>query len=217
MSKNNISYLFGCALLGHAIALALLFCLLVVTERAENVSRETMVSQNAEQAAELPEEETQAAEIVPLPYSHADAEALARMAWGESGGVGDLMTDGKIVSADYQKAATMWCGLNRYDAGYAGSIFDVIAANKQFHGYDPAHQIDEELLALAYDVLDRWAAERSGAADVGRVLPAEYLYFVGDGKHNYFTAEYGSGIYYAWTLPDVYAASENTQREDESK
>ena len=55
MSKNNISYLFGCALIGHAIALALLFCLLFVTERVKNVSRETKASQNMEQAAELPD------------------------------------------------------------------------------------------------------------------------------------------------------------------
>lgn len=206
MNKNNLSHLFGCAQIAHVIVIATLFCVLVVTVRVNFVSRETVLQHHTEQAAELPEEETGAEEIAPLPYTDADAEALARMAWGESGGVGDLDAGGKIVSADYQKAAAMWCALNRFDAGYAGSIVDVIAAPRQFHGYDPAHPLDEGLLALAYDVLDRWAAEQSGAADVGRVLPAEYLYFVGDGKHNYFTAVYRSGVYYTWELPDVYAA-----------
>lgn len=207
MSRNNITHIFGCALIAHIIALPLLFSVLVVTHRAEIVSRETKAPQITERAAEHPAAETLAAEIAPLPYTDADAEALARMAWGECRGVADMDAGGKIISAECQKAAAMWCALNRYDAGYAGSIVDVIAAPRQFHGYDPAHPVDEELLALAHDVLDRWAAERSGAADVGRVLPAEYLYFVGDGKHNYFAAEYRAGIYYTWELPDVYAAS----------
>ena len=153
---------------------------------------------------ELAEEDNAAAASSPALYTDADAVALAQMAWGECRGVDALSAEGVTVSGTYQKAAAMWCVLNRYDAGAGESIVDVVAAPRQFHGYDPEHPISEELLALAYDVLDRWQAEKAGAADVGRTLPAEYLFFVGDGSNNYFSAEYGSGVYYAWELPDVY-------------
>lgn len=143
--------------------------------------------------------------IVEHLYTAADAEALARMAWGECRGVGEIDAGGGIVSADYQKAAAMWCAINRYDAGFEDSIVDVVSAPNQFVGYSAEHPIDDELLALAYDVLDRWECERTGGGDVGRVLPADYLFFIGDGRHNYFAKEWRSADYYTWELPDVYA------------
>lgn len=93
-------------------------------------------------------------------YTDADAQALAQMAWGECRGVGDLVTaDGRTVTGTCQKAAAMWVALNRYDAGYEESVVDVVAAPHQFAGYDPEHPLDDELLALAYDVLERWNEE----------------------------------------------------------
>lgn len=202
-------------LMGASVLLILLvlFCMLFVTERDKtDVSRETLFTSSTMQPAPDPEPaavwyvdaaaaDRPATEYANRLYTDADAEALARMAWGECRGVEAL--DG--ISADYQKAAAMWCALNRYDAGFEDSIAEIVAAPKQFHGYDPEHPLDDELLALAYDVLDRWQEEKAGAADVGRVLPAEYLFFVGDGENNYFSTEYGSGVYYTWSLPDVYA------------
>lgn len=180
----------------------------VVTERAENVSHETIAphKETVQQMAEPPAESDALAGEASSPrlYTDADAVALAQMAWGECRGVEEISTSGGIVSGTYQKAAAMWCALNRYDTGAGESIADVVAAPRQFHGYDPEHPISEELLALAYDVLDRWEAEKAGAADVGRTLPAEYLFFVGDGENNYFSVEYRSGDYYTWELPDVY-------------
>lgn len=140
----------------------------------------------------------------PLLYTDADAEALARMAWGESRGVEPLTVYGGTVSRKCQQAAAMWCALNRFDAGFADSIIGVVSAPKQFHGYAADHPLEDELLALAHDVLERWEYEKLYGGDVGRVLPAEYLYFVGDGDNNHFAAEYRSRRYYAWTLPDVY-------------
>lgn len=141
----------------------------------------------------------------PMLYTHADAQALAQMAWGECRGVGDLVTaDGRTITGTCQKAATMWVALNRYDAGFEESIVDVVAAPYQFAGYNPEHPIDEELLDLAHDVLARWSAEQCGSTDVGRVIPADYLWFVGDGKHNHFSNDYRSGVYYTWRLFDVY-------------
>lgn len=191
-------------LMGAALTLIItvIFCLLVVTDRAENVSHETSAPQIEieQQAAEQP-----ATEYAARMYTDADAVALAQMAYGESRGVLPLALDGKSISPAYQQACSMWVALNRFDAGFEGeSIAEIVAAPRQFHGYDPEHPISDELLALAYDVLERWQEEKNGAADVGRVLPAEYLFFTGNGDHNNFTVEYGTGIYYTWELPDPY-------------
>lgn len=204
-------------LTGAALALIaiVLTCMLFVTLRAENVSHETSAPQETTQQAadvraraaddgRLAGDDTEAAGYASDLFTSADAIALARMAWGESRGVKELTISGRTISSECQKAAAMWCALNRYDAGYAESIAEVVAAPAQFHGYSSEHPVDMELLELAYDVLDRWQEEQRGAADVGRVLPAEYLFFVGDGENNHFTAEYGSRDYYAWELPDVY-------------
>lgn len=138
-------------------------------------------------------------------YTDADAKALAQMAWGECRGVNSLTANGVTVTGTYQKAAVMWCALNRYDAGYADSIIDVITAPYQFYGYSANNPVDNELLELAYDVLDRWEREHLQGGDVGRVLPAEYLFFVGDGQYNYFRDEFKNGARYTWELPDIYA------------
>lgn len=192
------------ALIGAALALIItvIFCMLFVTERAENVSHETYApqTQSVQRAAEQP-----ATEYANRLYTDADAVALAQMAYGECRGVAPLALDSKIISTEYQQACSMWVALNRFDAGFEGeSIAEIVAAPRQFHGYDQEHPISEELLALAYDVLDRWQAEKLGAADAGRVLPAEFLFFVGDGDHNNFTVDYGTGEYYTWELPDPY-------------
>ena len=198
-------------LIGAAIMLiaAVLFSMLFVTERAESVSRETFAPQTKIEdraADDLAGVDKEAEGYAARLYTDADAEALAQMAWGECRGVADLTAGGGIVSAEYQQACTMWAVLNRYDAGFDGdSIAEIVAAPKQFHGYSAAHPVSEELLALSYDVLERWQAEKTGAAEVGRVLPAEYVFFVGDGKNNYFCAEYGSDAFYTWELPDPYA------------
>ncbi len=145
-------------------------------------------------------------EPVELPklYTDADAVALAQMAWGECRGVESLWIDGREISGEYQQAAAMWCALNRYDAGYEESIFAVIAAPDQFHGYAASNPVDDGLLELAYDVLERWNMERSGCEDVGRVLPADCHWFGGDGEHNYFRDAYIGGNRYDWSLPDAY-------------
>ena len=165
---------------------------------SENVSHETICTENdAERGAALPSAQ-------PQLYTDADAIALAQMAWGECRGVKELQTDGGAVSGTCQKAAVMWCALNRYDAGFAGSVVDVVAAPMQFVGYDPEHPIDDELLALAYDVLERWEQEQLYGGEVGRVLPVDYLYFTGDGAHNHFRKDYESSKFYEWDLLDMY-------------
>ena len=113
----------------------------------------------------------------------ADVTALAQMAYGEARGL-----------ADYEIAATCWCVLNRIDAGYGDTVLGVISAPGQFAGYSAENPVDEHIAAVARDVLTRHHAERQGE-DVPREIGRAYLWFSGDGEHNWFRASYdGAGV-----------------------
>ena len=64
--------------------------------------------------------------------------------------------------------------------------------------------IDDEIKALCEDVLTRWYAEKAGETDVGRVLPSDYMWFTGDGEHNYFRNAYEGGKTWDWSLQSPY-------------
>lgn len=96
-----------------------------------------------------------------------------------------------------------WCILNRVDSGaYSDSIMEVVTQYRQFHGYDEENPVDEHIKDLVLDVFGRWATEKRGQEDVGRTLPAEYLFFWGDGLYNHFTDEYLGGEEWDWSLPE---------------
>ncbi|MBR3973055.1 MAG: hypothetical protein IKJ99_03775 [Oscillospiraceae bacterium] len=145
------------------------------------------------------EAEPKKVEYMPL-YTEPDAIALAQMGWGEA----------LVTQSDTEIAATMWCALNRYDCGdpyyrNCKSIEAIVKQSGAFDGYSASNPVDEHLLWLAYDVLERWNAEQYGETEVGRVLPGEYLYFHGDGRHNYFRIEFkNDGQYYDWSLGTPY-------------
>lgn len=129
--------------------------------------------------------------------NEADVEMLAKTIWGEARGVESIT----------EKAAVAWCILNRVDAkGYAcgGDIEYVLTFPGQFVGYDEDNPATTECKKIAADVLARWAAEKAGIEDVGRVLPKEYTYFTGDGERNYFTDEWKGGNTWDWSLPSPY-------------
>lgn len=106
-------------------------------------------------------------EVAPQPWTDEEVIVLAKMLWGEARG----------VSSDAEKAACVWCALNRVDDG---------------------------LITLCIDVLTRWYAEREGQVEVGRVLPADYLWFSGDGERNHFRNAYRGGDRWDWSLPSPY-------------
>lgn len=137
----------------------------------------------------------------PKLYSDEDAVALAKTLYGEARGVGN----NGVVSGDCQKAAVVWCVLNRYDAGYEDSIIGVCEAKGQFIGYSEDNPVWDDLLEIAYDVLDRWNAEKHGEIEVGRVLPNDYYWFGGDGKYNHFRNEFRGGERWDWSMGDPYA------------
>lgn len=135
----------------------------------------------------------------PAPYvpDEAEVEMLARVLWGEARG----------VPSDMEKAAVVWCVLNRVDAArWPDTVAGVVTEPSQFAGYSPDYPATEELKAIAADVLTRWERERREGGDVGRVLPAEYFFFTGDGERNYFRTEFTGGVFWDWTLPNPYSS-----------
>ena len=138
-------------------------------------------------------------------YTEDDVIAAAKMVWGEAGAVPDIKNGNVVISTKCQQAATIWTALNRYDMGGFNSIKAVIANPGAYHAYFESNPATDELVELARDVLDRWNREKNGETDVGRVLPADYIYFHGDGTHNYFRNEFEGGTRWAWDYGDPYA------------
>lgn len=130
-------------------------------------------------------------------YTREEAEMLAKAVWGEARGCDPM-----------QQAAVVWCVLNRVDSDnpyFPDSIAEVVSQPQQFHGYIKSNPVDEDILAIVNDVLTRWRIEESCIGDVGRVLPQNYLYFVGDGKMNTFRTHYfNGGNVWDWSCPNPY-------------
>ena len=150
-------------------------------------------------AALLPNPPAQVIEIeVPEPvmlYTEADIDMLARL----------IYTEARGVESKTEQAAVVWCVLNRLDnpaRGYA-DISAVVTAPHQF-AYRSDALVIAEFRELAADVLERWQAERQGQTEVGRVLPAEYQYFEGDGRRNWFSASWRSDDFWDWGLTSPY-------------
>lgn len=125
-----------------------------------------------------------------------EAIMLAKLIRGEARG----------IWSQTEQACIVWTVLNRVDAGMYSSVYAAITAPYQFAYNSGASTYDDygrDLTALARDVLYRWKLERSGQTDVGRVLPAGYCWYSGDGRHNYFRASYyGQGsLYFGLTSP----------------
>lgn len=128
-------------------------------------------------------------------WSQAEVEAIAKTVYGEA----------MVTGSDEEMSAVVWCILNRVDSPvYPDSIIEVITQHKQFHGYHAENPMDAGIEELVLDVLGRWESEKQGQENVGRTLPAEYLFFWGDGWHNHFTTEFQGGHEWDWSLPNPY-------------
>lgn len=126
-------------------------------------------------------------------YTENDVIMLAKLLYNECRGVESVT----------EQACVAWTVLNRVDVENGESIADVITAKNQF-AYSDAPLWDN-LLWLSEDVLSRWNAELNKETLVGRVLPADYKWFGGDSKRNYFRNAY-NGSYNIWdySLPSPY-------------
>lgn len=145
---------------------------------------------------------------VPCPITEEEVVMLAKTMYQEAQVV---YWDGTKWGVSYKarQAAVAWVALNRLDRGTFGdSLEAVLTAPAQF-AYYPDTTVTEEMLALAQDVVGRWWREHQGEIDVGRVIPAEYFWFEGDGRENHFRATFEqTGRTWDWSLPDPYGEEE---------
>lgn len=144
----------------------------------------------AEAKASTPQESPGKAYTVTV----AELQTLAKIVYREASG---------IPQRSHQ-AAVIWCILNRVDNGYWGDDIITVATYPNAFAWVPDTPVGEEFMDLAKDVVTRWNWEKQGLSDVGRTLPATYLYFTGDGELNYFTEEWKGTKYWDWSLPDPY-------------
>lgn len=177
-----------------AAALAAIVLCILPLHKLQPVEVEPSVTQAATTTAEpvvvtftAPPEEDK-------PLNPYEVELVGRTIWGEAEGVQDKA----------EQAAVAWCILNRVDDS-GQTIEEVVTAPNQFQGfYRVTGEVPERFLQLAEDVLLRWRMEKAGAEDVGRVLPEDYLFFIGDGARNYFSKEWKATDYWGWTLKSPY-------------
>lgn len=82
-------------------------------------------------------EETEPCEI---EIAREDVEMLAKLIWGEARG----------VRSKEQKAAVVWCVLNRVDSPlYPDSIEAVVTQKYQFSGYNESYPLTDEFMEIA--------------------------------------------------------------------
>lgn len=129
-------------------------------------------------------------------YTEDEVTMVAKVLQRECGG----------LPSTTEQACVAWVICNRVDSDEfdGDTVSEIVTARYQF-AYFCDTPVSDELYDLALDVLSRWNAERNGNAPVGRVLPKDYVYFTGDGVHNYFRNSYEDN-YSIWdySLPSPY-------------
>lgn len=135
----------------------------------------------------------------PMIYCSTDeysATIIAKTIYGEARG----------ISSATEQACVAWTILNRVDC-YGGTVESIVTTPHQFaysYYFPTVDDNGRDLLSLAKDVLGRWEAEKNGETEVGRVLPHDYLWYAGDGYHNYFRNTYEGGQRWDYSLESPY-------------
>lgn len=157
----------------------------IPTEAPTEPHTEPTTEPTEEPTEEVTEPTDEEVEII-MYFSEEDVIAMAKVLYNECRG----------IPSDMEKACVAWTACNRVDNGLGRTIYDVLTAPNQF-AYWYNTPVRSDLYDLALDVLTRWNNEKNGFENVGRVLPSDYMFFHGDGKHNYFRNAY-SGNYDTW-------------------
>ena len=166
------------------ILLALLLCIVYARAAWEDEAPSSpapTVSTEETAEPEQPEapEQSEAPIYYVMYFTEDDVAAVAKMLWGEARG----------CSRDNQ-IKCVWVVVNRVDdERFPDTIQGVLSQPSQFHGYDPAYPVTDELYSVAFDVLTRWSYEKQGIP-VRRELANSYLWFTGNGRENIFREVY---------------------------
>jgi len=171
------------------------------TSHVEETPSETVEKVQDEATAEAPEQVVTNEQVVEKPvtdgnakhYSDRDAVDIAKVLYKECRG----------VPSKTEQACVAWTILNRVDL-HSSTVYSIVRSPGQY-AFSESTIVDDTLLSLAYDVLERWSMEKDGVDNVGRVLPKDYTYFNGKNGRNWFRNSY-SGSYSIWdySLPSPY-------------
>ncbi len=162
--------------------------------QAAELLRELGVSEDSEAIRALSDEWWRCQAKLYPRYTEAEVVMLAKLMWGEAGG----------IESKTEVACIGWVVCNRVDdQPEPVTVASVITSPNRFY-YSEAFPVRDDLLWLARDVLERWTLESFGFTEVGRVLPADYRWYTGDGSHNYFRNAYRGGTRWDYSLPTPY-------------
>lgn len=209
-SKKSRTYLHVARMIAIAVLVMMLFIFVgifkndseaeltvytsVPTNQVE-LSSKTPIVTHTPVPTPTPEPTPESTPTITLCYTDEDVITMAKVMYREARGVGSVT----------QIACVGWVACNRVDTGAFGdTITEVLTTPGQF-AWIPDTPVEEWLVEIAEDVLQKWSIEKSTGEYCGRVLPAEYLYFHGDGEVNWFRIEYEhNGQYWDYSLPSPY-------------
>lgn len=209
-SKKSRTYLHVARMIAIAVLVMMLFTFVGIPENDSEaelqvytsvptnqvgLSSETPMVTHTQVPTPTPESTPESTPTITWYYTDEDVITMAKVMYREARGVGSIT----------QIACVGWVACNRVDDGTFGdTITEVLTAPGQF-AWIPDTPVEEWLVEIAEDVLQKWSIEKSTGEHCGRVLPAEYLYFHGDGKVNWFRIEYEhNNQYWDYSLPSPY-------------
>ncbi len=120
-----------------------------------------------------------------------------------------IYREARGVKSDTEKAAVVWCVLNRVDDSHHPNTIKKVITQKHQFAWRNRTPVQQKFKDLALDVVIRWELEKRGFEDVGRILPSDYLFFAGRRGHNWFRNKYRSRRYWDWSLYSPYDNGDN--------
>jgi len=109
-----------------------------------------------------------------------EIDMLAKMVYGEARGC-----------AAEEQELVVWTVLNRVDDGYWGDTIDeVLTYRGAFAGYHEGNPIWDDIYAVCKDAVVEWAHFGTAPTYPPYATTTHYLYFEGDGRHNWFRDEW---------------------------
>ena len=111
-------------------------------------------------------------------YSSRDVTLVCQTVYGEARGCSRA-----------EQMLVAWCICNRVDTT-GSSIEQVVLAPGQFCGYSSRNPVTDEIYNLVLEVLDSWSRGQEALVYEPYATTSNYLYFSGDGVHNWFREEY---------------------------
>ena len=115
-------------------------------------------------------------------FTEEDIVICAKVLYGEARGC-----------SPEEQELVVWCICNRVDSEapyFPDSIAGVATQPQQFHGYSATHPVLPELYEVAKRVLEQWSAGEQALVYAPYATSSDYLFFYGDGVHNWFRRGY---------------------------